>query len=130
MSRLEGNVRASKAYLTEDADSIACRTQSLIQAAASQMCTAIEQAPNRHYQLWLPNFTLSNLVFTSWVLGQIFERHYFHTSSHARLASFFILVFLFIATGILHCPSSLSSSLSSYLDTFTICAPYHDVPNL
>lgn len=75
-------------------------------------------------------FHASNRVFTSWVLGQTFERHYFHTSSHARLASFFILVFLFIATGILHCPSSLSSSLSSYLDTFTICAPYHDVPNL
>jgi hypothetical protein len=43
MLRLEGNISASEAYLIEDADIIACRTQSpLIQAATSQICTAIE----------------------------------------------------------------------------------------
>jgi hypothetical protein len=47
------------------------------------------------------------------------REQYFHTSSHAPLASIFILLF----------PSSLSLPLSLfYLDYFTICASCHDVP--
>jgi hypothetical protein len=126
-----GNERASKANLTEDADIIACPTQSLSSKQRHLKYTQLSNKLRIHYyQLWLLNFMHSNAVFTSQVLGQIFERQYFHISSHAQQASF-ILTFLFLASRILYCLSSLSSSLSSfYLDTFTICDPCHDVPNL
>jgi hypothetical protein len=124
--------RQARNILTKDADVIACRYSITSRPSSDipNMHSCLAQAPNRHYQAWLPTFMLSNVAFTSRVLGRIFERQYFPVFTclasfilrfnHSLHCMWNILMSLLTVIIIVVLLSRLFQDMCSFVTTFLI----------